>query len=346
MVVGNFAKDSFATHIFETLIDMNYEALSYSVVPNTYDYNNYLTYILKKSYRHAFSILNNLYFYRKKRLNPLLKVLKTKQPDLIIVTHDFFWPIEITRIKSNFNGIIILWFPDAITNFGKGFFLISDYDFLFFKDPFIVRKLRKVTTKPVFYLPECFNPKRHFFDKKKEIRREFISDLNCVGNFHSWRSLFFEKLSKYDFKFFGINPPNWMNIGSLTIHFQGFPVFNETKAEAFLGAKIVLNNLHYGEIWGLNARAFEIAGVGAFQLIDYTDGLNELFEDGKEIISFKGVDDMIRKIDYWLLHENERNEIGKAAKLRSYNEHTYEIRLNTLINTVFNNEHGFNSKLL
>ena len=135
MVVGNFAKDSFATHIFETLIDMNYEALSYSVVPNTYDYNNYLTYILKKSYRHAFSILNNLYFYRKKRLNPLLKVLKTKQPDLIIVTHDFFWPIEITRIKSNFNGIIILWFPDAITNFGKGFFLISDYDFLFFKDP-------------------------------------------------------------------------------------------------------------------------------------------------------------------------------------------------------------------
>lgn len=346
IVVGNFAKDSFGTHIYETLIDMKYDVTSYTFVPNTYEYNNYFTHLLKKIYRFSFSILNNLYFYRKKRLKPFFKILKKSLPDLIIVTHDFFWPIEISKIKNNCNAKIALWFPDAIVSFGRGYFLVSDYDYYFFKDPFIVKKLRTVTKKPVFYLPECFNPKRHVFDCTKKIRKEFICDLTCAGNFHSWRSLFFERLTNYDFKFYGVYPPKWMNKGALLKFFQGHPVFNETKAEAFLGAKIALNNLHYGEIMGLNARAFEIAGIGAFQLIDYNESLNELFEEGKEIISFYGVDDMLNKIDYWLKHENERRVIAEAAKKRSYNEHTYEIRLNTLIDTVFNNGQGFQSKLL
>ena len=113
------------------------------------------------------------------------------------------------------------------------------------------------------------------------------------------------------------------------------------RALAFLGAKIVVNNLHFGEIWGLNVRAFEAAGIGAFQMIDWRSGLDQLFEDGKEIVSFRNMDDLRDKVDYWLNHPQERLEIANAGKRRAHAEHTYHLRLSLLLDSLAQRANGF-----
>lgn len=68
---------------------------------------------------------------------------------------------------------------------------------------------------------------------------------------------------------------------------QGGQALNHEKVRAFRGAKVVVKNLHYGEVLGVNARTFEAAGAGAFQMVDWRPGLGQLFEDGKELIAFR-----------------------------------------------------------
>ena len=122
---------------------------------------------------------------------------------------------------------------------------------------------------------------------------------------------------------------------------QGRGVYNHDKVRAFRGAKIVVNNLIYGEIWGVNVRCFEAAGAGAFQMVDWRPGLNHLFEEGKELITFKNIADLKQKIDYWLPREAERTRIREAGRLRAQAEHTYQLRLELLLTTLAGTAQGF-----
>ena len=51
--------------------------------------------------------------------------------------------------------------------------------------------------------------------------------------------------------------------------------------------------------------------------------------------------DLRSKIDYWIKRDDERLAIGKAGKERAYKDHTYELRLNLLIDTLMNKAIGF-----
>lgn len=114
------------------------------------------------------------------------------------------------------------------------------------------------------------------------------------------------------------------------------------------GAAINLN-LHkdsFGHVWDKNAhrliaqspceRTFSIAGCGAFQLIDSSrPDLDRLFDSGKNIVSFDDVNDLSRKIDYYLKHEDERRAIAMAAQEYVYRKHTYEQRIQRIIEVAF-----------
>ena len=217
----------------------------------------------------------------------------------------------------------------------------APYDGLFFKDPYIVHVLAGVVASPVYYLPECFNPERHCLPEGEVPGAEYRCDITTAGNQHSWRVAFYKHLAGYDVKLWGPPAPLWMPAGSVAAMHQGRLVLNQDKARAFLGAKIVLNNLHYGEIWGLNVRTFEAAGIGAFQMVDWRPGLGQLFEDGKELVSFKRMDDLREKVDYWLNHPEERLAIANAGKIRAHAEHTYRLRLSLLLDSLAQRANGF-----
>ncbi|MCZ7612754.1 MAG: glycosyltransferase [Ignavibacteriaceae bacterium] len=119
--------------------------------------------------------------------------------------------------------------------------------------------------------------------------------------------------------------------------YTGEFVFNESKCKAVLSAKINSNTLHPTEIEGLNARTFEIAGIGGFQIVNYRSELSNFFDDENELISFNNFDDLKEKIQFYIGNENLRNKIAKAGQERAYNEHTYKIRLRTLMEKVFSN---------
>lgn len=350
LVIGKFSDDQFGFHISDTLKEMGHFTINFDPL---LEYKYSKTRFGRRVHQVNQLIYNNLIntnFFREQRKKRIKRLLEKFKVELTISTHDLLYPDDVELIKNKTKVPIVMWFPDSVAGFHKGLFFISDYDFLFFKEPYIVTTLRSEYNKNnVNYLPECCNPKYHRSIPLTQPDLDYYDcDISTYGNPHNIRSSFFVQLLKlnYKIKIWGHQPPIWLNNNIIKNLYTGVYVFNESKAKAVLASKINLNTLHPTEIYGLNARAFEIAGIGGFQMIHWRAGLAELFEDGKEIVSFNTFDELIEKIKYYLNKPEERNAIAKAGQIKAYNNHTYELRLKLLIDTVFNNAKRFHTSLI
>jgi spore maturation protein CgeB len=81
----------------------------------------------------------------------------------------------------------------------------------------------------------------------------------------------------------------------------------------------------------IKARTFEVPGAGGFLLTDAAPGLDGVYEIGKEIEVYDGMAELEREIRYYLEHPEERDAIANAGHLRTANCHTYERRLEGLV---------------
>lgn len=341
LVVGRFHVDSVGLHIAEAL-----EALGHRVVrfETTFRADSEATVFRKRveAVRTRLADLTSgLPLVRERFSRALAETARSEAIGLTVVTHDYLDPSQIELVREITGAPITMWFPDAISRFGRAWFLNGPYDGLFFKDPFSVYILNQTLDKPVYYLPEAFNPTRHDAPPLTDAeRKEFGCDVCTAGNLYSYRAEFFKRLTGYDVRIWGNPPPLWMKTDSIDSMIQNRYLVNESKARAFRAAKICVNNLNPAEIWGVNARAFEMTGIGGFQLLDWRPALEDLFVDGKELVSFRTMDDLRDKLDYYLQHPSEREAIALRGRERALRDHTFERRLQLLIDTVLGEASG------
>lgn len=83
-------------------------------------------------------------------------------------------------------------------------------------------------------------------------------------------------------------------------------------------------------------RSFETTGKGGFLIHPYVKGLEECFELEKELVTYEygNFKQLKEKIDYFLLHPEERNAIRIAGHERTKKDHTFTNRLNTMLSTI------------
>jgi len=84
----------------------------------------------------------------------------------------------------------------------------------------------------------------------------------------------------------------------------------------------------------IKGRNFEIPGCGSFLLTDYAEGLEHFYEIGKEVVCYDGKKDLIKKIQYYLINEIEREKIAKAGYYRTVKDYTYEKKFNDVFKII------------
>ena len=83
-----------------------------------------------------------------------------------------------------------------------------------------------------------------------------------------------------------------------------------------------------------NMRLYEATGVGACLLTDWQSNLHEIFEPDVEVVTYHNLEEAIEKINYLLVHSDERQKIAKAGQERTLQCHNFDLRaqqLNDLI---------------
>ncbi len=116
------------------------------------------------------------------------------------------------------------------------------------------------------------------------------------------------------------------NMGSVSYH--------EDMAKVFENSKINLNFTLRNIRSGIPLRVWDVLACGGFLLTNFQAEMPAFFENGKDLVWFDSIDDMKKKADYYLTHEDERLEIAANGCRKARREHSYENRLSYIIDTV------------
>lgn len=337
LIVGHFYTSAFGLHISETLNEMGHTTFHYEPGLKYRSRNSLIGKRWNSIKQTAYDeFLSKISIVQRFNARPLNAVISDHQIDLTIVLHDYLFPEEVKKIKNETKAPIVLWFPDPISNFKKSMFLLSDYDYYFFVDMYIVDTLNKDFKLNTRFLPQACFPKYHKpTDLTLSEKKVYGCDIGNVGNMNVNRIALYRMLREYNIKMWGGAPPYWVNDQQIKPMMQAKFVRHEEKAKAFRGAKIILNNLMASVINGVNKRVFEATACGAFVLMKYFPVLEELYDIDQEIAVYHNFDDMVKKIDYYLKHDDERKAIADAGMKRAHRDHSYEIRLKEMLSVIF-----------
>ncbi len=240
--------------------------------------------------------------------NNIIELVKEKSPKYVI------WPTRTYEIlEETFQEIrklgsyIILWFLDDETRFDNYSKWWTPYtDYVFTADIGSLSFHKKLNAKayhmPVSAEPELFNP----------AQSTNSYDISFVGSIYVADRTDLVKKFKND----GVSIATF---GKGTKN--GF-IEHDDMVNLFFSSKI---NICFTKSSAntrnqLKGKIFDITMSGGFLLCEYVEGIENFFELGKEIICFKNYNEALEKINYYLKHDTEREQIAKAGKIRARNE--------------------------
>jgi spore maturation protein CgeB len=240
-------------------------------------------------------------------------------------------PESVAGLRRN-GAKVALWFPDAVINLGRALMLMAPYDALFFKEPHLVDRLRAMLDLPVYYLPEACNPRCH----RPVVAAGTEPYLVIAGSMYPSRVRLLDRLMAKGIpvKAYGGAIPRWIADSPVRDIHAGYPIFAEEKARVFRSAAGVLNNLHPGEVAGVNVRLFEAAGSGAAVLAEFRPALPDLFTVGEEVLAFRDFDELVEQASRLLHEPGLTARLGDAAARRAHRDHTIGQRVATIIEKV------------
>ncbi len=108
-------------------------------------------------------------------------------------------------------------------------------------------------------------------------------------------------------------------------------VFREDKARAFRSAVGVLNTMYPAEIAGVNRKLFQAAGSGAAVLTEFRPTVPDLFAVNDEVLVFHDFDDLVDQAARLFDEPGLTARLGDAAARRAHRDHTYDLRLTTIL---------------
>jgi spore maturation protein CgeB len=263
----------------------------------------------------------------------MLRALAGFRPDLVLVLlGNYTSPATVRKIRAQTGAPLACWCQDHMGTMGRQYLIGAGFDYVFAKDQAMVDLFRRFTgLKEVHYLPEACNPAVHrtAAPTPGDIER-FGCDITTAATLYYYRAEILQALIDYDLRVWGPVPRFYD--GPLRGLASGASIYTRDKAACFGAARIVVNTLFPLEFGGLNARAFEVAGCGGFQLITHCEAVARHFEPGREIETFRDLAELRVKVDYFLAHDDERRAIAAAGQRRAHAEHTYRHRLQQMLN--------------
>lgn len=265
----------------------------------------------------------------------LTKAVVDFRPDLVLLLlGNYAPPATIHKLRHITKAPIACWCQDHMGTMGRQYILGSKFDYIFAKDQVMVDLFRRYTRVPhVHYLAEACNPAIHTpVQPTSDDLQRFGCEVTTAATLYYYRSEIFESLTDFDLRIWGPVPRFYD--GPLRPYCTGRSVYTRDKSACFNASKIVVNSLFPMEFGGLNARAFEVAGCGGFQLITHTDAVARHFKPGEEIETFRDLNELRDKIRYYLDNESERQRIAEAGRKRAHREHTYEHRIKEMLDVI------------
>ena len=260
----------------------------------------------------------------------LMELFGKEKPDLVffLAAGEEIYKSTIMKM-TNTSSITLGWFFDDTKDFdtySKWWTDVLSYYVTHDRKSYIKCKNRKINAIliPIFTNPRYYRP--HPCSKKY--------DVSFVGaGYYPSRKIFFQSLAKIGIKVSKYGR-GWEN-ESLSVE-DVVKMYNETKINISLSGAYVPDFIPGAkkDIKQLKGKLVEIAMCGGFILTDYTPYLEDYFNIGKEVICFSDVENAKRKIEYYLSHNQEREQIAQAGYEKARRHYSSDVVLRNFFKEV------------
>ncbi len=109
--------------------------------------------------------------------------------------------------------------------------------------------------------------------------------------------------------------------------------FNEMP-HVFANSKINLNKTLKSIQYGIPLRAMDIMGAGGFLLTNFQADFLDYFIPGEDFVYYNDSDDLLNKIEYYLSHEKERQEIAQNGHQKVKENHSFQKCFENMLETL------------
>jgi spore maturation protein CgeB len=264
------------------------------------------------------------------------------EPDVVLAMAQA--PLNPAALQAIGNrGVLrVLWFVEDYRLMTAWRELAPHYDHVFtIQTDGCLEAMAQATDARLGYLPSAFDPTVHRPLALSDAEQaEYGSEVSFVGAGYRNRRVAFRRFLDCDLKIWG---SDWQGADALTrvLQRRGARIDTEESVRIFNASAINLN-LHSSTYLDgvdprgdfVNPRTFELAGAGAFQIVDARRLLSPCFEAGRELAVATSVDEMRAMTDHYLAHPDERRAMAERARGRALADHTYERRMQDLLAAV------------
>jgi spore maturation protein CgeB len=312
-------EDCFEDNVAKTLVEMGHEVRTLGSVP------------YKKFWslpRYATRVARDMVLGDKPdRIGQkIIKLGKEFKPDVVLSITGSVHPLVLEELGKFARGRRVIWWGDPPANSQKWGILDPGWDWIYVKDRAAANKLQLVG-RNAHLLHEAINPRWH-----KPIAGQKNSSVIVAGNYYAFRQAIILRLLSdgATFELYGARPPRWAHPEIKRLH-TGKYVTGEEKSRVFGEGLACLNTFSLAEGNSLNCRAFEVAGAGGLQLIEYRTAIEECFEPGKELLTFQSYEELLSLVERAVSHPQEMLPIRAAGARRALADHTYRHRLQVIL---------------
>jgi spore maturation protein CgeB len=266
---------------------------------------------------------------------------ETFQPELVFVFKGVMVrPETLVALRAG-GARLFIFYPDW--DFGEFYHQFNNdfldcmrlYDVLFTPKSYNIERFQENAVRRVEFLPYAFDPWCHYpVGVSGQEQTRYQTDIAFIGSWGRSRTELLESLveSKFPYRL-SIWGNNWQRldpVSPLRKYCRFVPAYGETQAKILACSKIALAFLRPPDLH--TARTFEIPAQGAFMLAERSSEHIQFFQDGIEIACFSDVSELREKIDYYLHHDSDRQQIAQAGYLHvTQGGHSYVDRMRQVL---------------
>lgn len=290
-------------------------------------------------------LLDNLYFERDPGLLRMYEALKAQirqhRPDVLLVDTCHPYHPEFLRSLDIYKVLRVADGPAAA--YDRDFAYLHAYDHVLYHSPAYSRDLTMAEK-----LAYC-GAKRHDFwplavfdtfcspdnteDEVMSTQRDI--DIVFVGALYVDKMPFLAAIRRAFGRRFQVHGlSSWKKNVYFNLKHHALtwvrPIRFEDYVPLYRRAKLGVNAHLRGKYTVGSYRLFDLPANGVAQLSDGGEYLHHFYAPGREIDSYEDVDELIRKLDYYLTHPAEREALARAGYRRAMADHRAVKRLQDL----------------
>lgn len=222
-----------------------------------------------------------------------------------------FWPFGLEKV----NFLKIAYFIDVHQQLNSRISISKFFDISFIAQSDYIPYFLEAGSINVKWLPLACDPTLYKPNNDRTL------DISFVGNFGPIDSNRFQILNSVQNKFSSTFLGEFINPNEMISIYQN--------------SKIVFNTSINKD---LNMRFFEGLASGALLITDrINNGLNELFVEDIHYVGYSSIEEALKKIEYYLVHEDEREQIALAGSNLALRSHSYSNRWQEILSIIQKN---------